>query len=286
MKDTALLRLKRLPLGPEFEDLTLGYAEWGSEAAFRTVVCVHGLTRNARDFDVLARRLAEGGARVLCVDVAGRGTSGWLADPRNYVLPVYVRQLRGFLDRLGLDRVDWVGTSMGGLIGLLLAGEEPGRIRRLVLNDIGPYVSAASLQPIRAYLGLDLSFEDIDALEAHLRVIHAGFGPLRDWQWRHLAIHSARREGDRLRLHYDPAIRVPFLEEMAADLNLWPIFDRLAGPVLVLRGAVSPVLDPATAMAMTMRGPRADLVTFAGVGHAPALMDERQTETVADWLDL
>jgi len=278
------MRARRLRLDFGAGPLAVAWTEWGPPEASRTVVCVHGLTRNARDFDVLAARLAAGGARVLCVDVVGRGASDWLPDPRAYRLETYVRQLRALLERLAIGEVDWIGTSMGGLVALRLSVEDPHRIRRLVLNDIGPYVAAASLAPIRSYLGLDLSFADLDALEAHLRTIHAGFGPLSDAQWGHLARHGARVEGGRLRLHYDPAIRVPFLEETAADLDLWPAYDALSCPVLVLRGAESPVLDPATALAMAERGPRARLAVFAGVGHAPALMSADQIETVAGWL--
>ncbi len=280
------MRQRRLRLGASGGGIALAWTEWGEERAGRTVLCVHGLTRNARDFDFLAARLAAGGARVLCVDVVGRGRSDWLQDPRGYRLDTYIGQIRELLDRLELDAVDWIGTSMGGLIALGLAARQPQRIARLVLNDIGPFVAAAALEPIRAYLGLDLSFADLAELEAHLRRIHVGFGPLTEAQWRHLAIHSARREGGRLRLHYDPAIRVPFLEETAEDLDLWSAYERLSCPVLVLRGARSPVLDPATAMAMTVRGPRARLVTFAGIGHAPALMCAEQIETVADWLGI
>jgi len=278
-------RRHRLTLAEE-GGIAIAWTEWGPPAASRAVVCVHGLTRNGRDFDFLARALAAAGVRVICVDIVGRGRSDWLTDPRGYRLPTYVRQMRALLDRLGLSRVDWVGTSMGGLVALLLSVEEPRRIGRLVLNDIGPRVPAAALEPIRAYLGLDLSFADLAALEAHLRTIHAGFGPLTDAQWRHLAIHSARREGARLRLHYDPAIRVPFLDETAEDLDLWPAWEALSCPVLVLRGASSPVLDPATAAAMTARGPRARLVVFAEAGHAPALMSADQIETVVHWLEL
>ncbi len=280
------MRQKRLRLGASGESIGLAWTEWGEEGASRIVLCVHGLTRNARDFDFLAARLAAGGARVICVDIVGRGRSDWLPDPHGYVLDTYIGHMRELMDRLELDTVEWIGTSMGGLIALGLAARQPERIVRLVLNDIGPFVAAAALEPIRAYLGLDLSFADLAELEAHLRVIHAGFGPLTDAQWRHLAIHSARREGGRLRLHYDPAIRVPFLEETAEDLDLWPAWERLSCPVLVLRGALSPVLDAATATAMTMRGPRARLVTFAGIGHAPALMEEEQIETVAGWLGI
>lgn len=264
--------------------LRLSWTEWGARDAARTVVCVHGLTRNARDFDALAKALAERGARVLCVDVAGRGQSGWLEDPMRYTVPVYARQLSAWLDALGLAQVDWVGTSMGGLIALELAREKPERFRSLVLNDIGPFVAKETLAPIKAYLGLDLSFASLDELEAHLRTIHAGFGALSDEVWRHLARHSARPEGERLRLHYDPRIREPFLAAAEQDIELWDAFERLSCPVLVLRGAESAILDAATAERMTKTGPRAELVVFAGVGHAPALFDPKQIGAVVAFL--
>ncbi len=279
------MRLRDIQLEDGAGGVRLAYVERGSATRGRTVVCVHGLTRNARDFDALAERLARS-ARVLCVDVAGRGRSSWLADARDYRLEVYAAHLRRFLDLLGLARVDWVGTSMGGLIALEIARREPARFSHLVLNDIGPFVPAASLAPIRAYLGEDRAFADLEALEAHLREIHAGFGPLTDEQWRHLAVHSAREEQGVVRLHYDPRIREPFLQETAADLDLWPGYEALRCPILVLRGALSAVLDAATAQEMLRRNPRARLVTFSGVGHAPALMDSAQIETIARFLAL
>ena len=170
------MQQKSLALGPDFAELELGYIEWGETTAPRTVVCVHGLTRNAHDFDVLAAALAARGCRVLAVDVAGRGSSGWLADPGQYIVPVYAAQLTRFLEQLGLSGVDWIGTSMGGLIGMALAAGENPPMARLVINDIGPLVGKASLAQIRSYLGLDLVFPDMAALEAHLRLIHASFG--------------------------------------------------------------------------------------------------------------
>jgi pimeloyl-ACP methyl ester carboxylesterase len=279
------MREDRVEIADGTATLRLAFTAWGPAAAPRVVVCAHGLTRNARDFDALAERLARR-ARVLCFDVVGRGRSDWHPDPRRYQVPAYAEELRLAMLRLGLEAVDWVGTSMGGLIGIIIAAAEGTPIRRLVLNDIGPYVARATLEPIKLYLGLDLRFRDLDEVERHLRQIHAGFGTLSDAQWRHLARHSVRATPEGLRLHYDPAIRVPFMEWSLEDADLWPHYERIRCPTLVVRGADSPILDPATAQAMTERGPRAKLVTFAGCAHAPALMAAEQTEAVAGWLGL
>ena len=274
-------------LGGAFADLRLHYTEWGGDTAgaARTVVCVHGLTRNARDFDALAGTLAEAGARVVCVDVAGRGGSDRLTDPADYRVEVYAGHLARLLELLDLRRVAWVGTSMGGLIGMALAtAGEHSTIGRLVLNDIGPFVPKAALQPIGAYLGLDLLFPDLAALEQHLRLIHAPFGPLTDQQWAHLARHSARKLPEGFRLHYDPAIRIPFAKDAPADMEVWQLYDAVTCPTLVLRGGDSGLLNAATAEEMTRRGPRARLVTFPGVGHAPALMAEGQIAVVREFV--
>jgi len=262
----------------------IAWIERGPADAARTVVCVHGLTRNARDFDHLGRDLAARGFQVLQVDVAGRGRSGWLDDPLLYDLPVYARQLAAWLDALGLPRVDWVGTSMGGLVALELAKSRPRLFCTLVLNDIGPFVPAAALEPIAAYLGLDLAFPHIDALEEHLRTIHAGFGPLGQEGWRHLALHSARREGAVWRLHYDPRIREPFLARRGQDIVLWDGFDALACPVLVLRGETSAVLPRDVVAEMRRRRPDLGVVEFPGIGHAPALMARDQIDVVGAFL--
>jgi len=274
-------------LGAPFGDLRLHYTDWGDQAASRVAVCVHGLTRNARDFDVLASALADAGARVVCVDVAGRGGSDRLADPAAYRVDVYTGHMARLLELLELRGVAWVGTSMGGLIGMALAGAatdaaEPSPIERLVLNDIGPFVPKAALEPIQAYLGLDLLFPDLATLEAHLRQIHAPFGPLTDEQWAHLARHSSRElpDGEGFRLHYDPAIRGPLSDAPPADIEIWPLYDAVRCQTLVLRGAESGLLTAVTAEEMTRRGPRADLITFPGVGHAPALMAEDQIAAV------
>ena len=262
----------------------LSYADWGSPGAARTVVCVHGLTRNGRDFDHLARVLA-GDRRVICPDIAGRGLSDPLTDPEHYALPTYVAHMVQLLSRLGLDEVDWVGTSMGGLIGMGVAAVEASPIRRLVLNDIGPFLPKPALQRINSYLGLDLRFASLDALEAHLREIHAGFGPLTDAEWRHLAEYSAaRREDGRFGLNYDQRLGQPMKTGPIEDVDLWPVWDQIRCPVLVVRGISSDLLLAETAAEMTRRGPRAEVVEVDGTGHAPALMAKDQIAIVRSWL--
>lgn len=279
------MRLHAQELDGPFSGTRLAWVEHGDPAAADVVVCVHGLTRNAHDFDEIAAALAASGRRVLAIDVMGRGRSSWAADPKAYAVPVYAAQIARLMAMLALPPVDWIGTSMGGLIGMALVAQDQPPIRRLVLNDVGPQIPAAGLWPIKAYLGLDLSFASLDQLEQHLRQIHQPFGRLDDAQWRRMAEHSARRDGDRLRMHYDPRIREGFAELGAEDLDLWAVWDRIAVPTLVLRGEQSTLLPAEVAAAMTRRGPRAELVTIPGVGHAPALVDPAQIAIVRAWLD-
>ena len=264
--------------------LRIAWLEHGDPENPNVVLCVHGLTRNAHDFDMLADDLAKD-RRVLAVDVVGRGRSSWLADPLGYEVSHYARHILAWLDGLGIDRVDWIGTSMGGLIALAAAERRPEIFRSLLLNDIGPFVPQSAMAMIRDYLGLDLSFDSVDEIEAHLRLIHAPFGPLTDDQWAHLAEHSAARRDHAWRLHYDPAIREPFAVVADSDIDVWPLYDALSCPTLVLRGAESLLLDDATANTMVERGPRARLVEFAGVGHAPALMAEDQIAVVRRFIE-
>ena len=273
-------------LGPDFDQIELACLDWGDAAARRTVVCVHGLTRNAHDFDVLAEALAERGARVIAVDMVGRGHSSWLADPQGYRVEAYAAQMRRLIGLLGLGRIDWIGTSMGGLIGMVVAATADSPIDRLILNDIGPSVASATLDQIRSYLGLDLLFRDLGELEAHLRTIHAGFGRLTDEQWAFLARTSSRETPDGLRLHYDPAIREPFLLDTAGGLDLWAAWDAIACPTLVLHGAESPLLTDDILGEMRRRRPGTEVVTFPEVGHAPAMMATDQIATILRWLRL
>jgi pimeloyl-ACP methyl ester carboxylesterase len=277
------MEIRRIQVAGPDGDYGLSYADWGSPNAARTIVCVHGLTRNGRDFDHLALVLQDH-ARVLCPDMVGRGLSDPLRDPEQYALPTYVAHMLQLLDQLELGQVDWVGTSMGGLIGMgVAAAGAP--IRRLVLNDIGPFIPKAALERINTHLGLSLSFASLAALEAHLREIHAGFGPLTDAEWRHLAEHSAsRREDGTFRLSYDQRLAEPMKRGPLADIDLWPVWDQIRCPVLVLRGTQSELLLAATAEEMTRRGAGAEVVEIDGTGHAPALMAKDQIAIVRDWL--
>ncbi len=262
----------------------MSYTVFGEDHAARTIVCVHGLTRNGRDFDVLAAALA-GSARVVCPDVVGRGQSDWLDDPIAYAVPTYIDHMQQLIEHLGVPKVDWIGTSMGGLIGMGVASLEDSPIERLVLNDVGPFLPKEALSRIGTYLGLALSFESLDQLEAHLRQIHAPFGPLTDEQWAHLAKFSAKTRTDGgIVLSYDPKIATPFRATEVEDVDLWPFWDKIQCPTLLIRGAESDLLLKDTALEMTRRGPKADLVEIEGIGHAPALMDQGQIERVRTWL--
>jgi pimeloyl-ACP methyl ester carboxylesterase len=259
----------------------LHYFEWGARDA-EVVVCVHGLTRNAHDFDRLASRLADR-YRVVAVDVVGRGGSAWLTDPAHYTYAQYQADMNALLARLDVDRVHWIGTSMGGLIGMFLAALPGAPIASLLLNDAGPFIPKAALQRIASYVG-DPRFFSLQELARHLRTVLAPFGPLTDQDWAHLARHGHRVLPDgALGMAYDPAI-AQNLAKAILDVDLWPFWDRVSCRTLVFRGAESDLLSAETALQMRERGPRARVVTFPGIGHAPALMADDQIEIVAQWL--
>ncbi|MEO3429802.1 alpha/beta hydrolase [Pelagibius sp. CAU 1746] len=248
------------------------------------VICLHGLARNARDFEALAAALAAAGRRVVCVDVVGRGDSGWLRDPMDYGYPQYLADTVTLIARLGSRQVDIVGTSMGGLIGMMLAAQPDNPIRRLVVNDVGPFIPKAALLRILDYFGSDPRFADLAEAEAYHRRIYRGFGDLSDDQWRHLTESSLRRAGEGWRLHYDPRIAEPLRAAEVADVDLWPLWDLVSCPTLVLRGAESDLLLAETAAEMKRRGPRATVIEVPGCGHAPALLDPAQITPLRDWL--
>lgn len=262
----------------------LAYVEWGAPENPNLLFCVHGLTRTGRDFDFIAAAL-EDRYRVLCPDVLGRGASDWSETAADYTNEQYVADAMTLLARTGGMSLDWLGTSMGGLIGMSAAALPGTPIKRLILNDIGPLVPKAAIERIGTYAGNDPRFEDIDAVEAYYRTVHAPFGKLTDRQWRHMTVHNVRRHADgSYGLAYDPNIAGAFKVQPAQDLELWDIWDRIEIPVLVLRGADSDLLPPEVAAEMTARGPKAELVEFPDCGHAPALMDPVQIATVRDWL--
>jgi pimeloyl-ACP methyl ester carboxylesterase len=273
----------------------------------RVVVCVHGLTRQARDFDTLAAALAPS-ARVVCVDVAGRGHSDWLSDPMDYQLPTYAGDLACLLAHLRVEyaaahpgaalgelRIDWVGTSMGGLIGMMLAALPQAAINRLVLNDIGPEIDPASLRRISSYLGKLRVFPSEEIAVQEIKQNCASFGPHTPEQWLALARPMLRPAAAGWILHYDPDIALPFEQQLAAaeaqppfepmpESPLWALYDAIEAETLLLRGAESDLLTPSAAQSMTTRGPRARCIEFAGVGHAPSLIPPDQVAAVKDFL--
>lgn len=261
----------------------LAYVEWGETANPRKLVCVHGLTRQGRDFDALAESLA-GSYHVACPDIVGRGRSDWLIDGSGYSYPQYCADINALLARMAGDAVDWVGTSMGGLIGMMMAAQPGSPIRRLVINDIGPLVPKTGVERLAAYVGKDPKFANFDDAVAYTRNVAAPFGPLSDDEWRHLTVHGVKREGDgSWRLRYDPAIADP-LQGDIKDVDLWPVWERIRCPVLVLRGAESDLLRADTAEEMKRCGPKAKVVEIAGCGHAPALMSIEQITIVRAFL--
>jgi pimeloyl-ACP methyl ester carboxylesterase len=261
------------------------YYEWGEPANDRVVVCVHGLARNGRDFDALGAALAPT-HRVLAVDMPGRGCSDWLTDPHDYALPTYLTTLTALIARSGAERVDWVGTSMGGLLGMALAAQPKTPIARLVVNDVGPLIEPAALERIGDYVGKDPTFATYAEIEQYIRTVSAPFGNLTDAQWRHLTTTNVRQRPDgRWGLAYDPGIAVPFKAAAGqAPGDLWGVWEAIRCPTLVLRGADSDLLSAATAAQMTARARDATLLEFRGVGHAPMLLDAEQIEPVTRFL--
>ena len=303
----------------------MAYWQWGDPAAGHVVVCVHGLSRQGRDFDVLAQALcarAENAGhplRVVCPDVVGRGRSDWLKDPMGYQIPNYAADVLALLAQLKPATLDWVGTSMGGLIGMVVcaqlglmaanqtsgvapvlapevAAPAPTHVRKLVLNDVGPTLQWEAIQRIGLYLGNAARFASLQQAAQAMWIISTSFGPHRPAQWLELSRHMVKpadaaqggAQGEVI-LHYDPAIAVPFrtvTQEAAAkgEAGLWAVYDTITAETLVTRGAQSDLLSAPTAHAMTQRGPKARLVEFAGVGHAPTFIAQDQVDTVTDFL--
>ena len=249
----------------------LHYTEWGTEHA-ETVIAWHGLARTGRDMDDVAGHLSQR-YRVICPDTLGRGLSQWSPEPETeYCLAFYVQQAMALVDQLGLQNFHWIGTSMGGAIGLVAAATAlRGRVRRLILNDSGPQIADAAIARIRGYAGNPAAFASVTELEQYFRTIYKPYGALSDAQWRRLTETSTRRLPDgRVTPHYDPAMVMQFSHH-TDDYLLWNEWDSLDIPVLCLRGESSDLLLPDTAEQMRQRGPQAVVVEIAGCGHAPAL---------------
>ena len=258
------------------------YVEWGDPSNPRVLVCVHGLTRNGRDFDHVARSLADA-YRVVCPDMPGRGRSDWLRDPVDYDYPVYCADLTVLMARLGAENVDWLGTSMGGILGMILASMPGSPVRRLVLNDVGCLLPRAAIERIGQYLGKTPTYDSIEALEADLRSV-SPFGELTPEQWRHLAITAAKQdEQGKWRFRYDPGIAHNFSRTAPADVDLRPFWQGVHGPVLVIRGEHSDLLLPETLEEMRRR-PRTEALVVPRTGHCPMLMDDAQAGAIRRFL--
>lgn len=264
----------------------IAYTEWGPEDARRVVVCVHGLSRQGRDFDRLAAFLAQHDYRIICPDLPGRGRSDWLKDPDEYGLPQYCVDMTVLLASLHAESVDWIGTSLGGLIGMVMAALPGSPIRRLVVNDIGPFLPWSALYRIGTYLRqMPTEFPDFAAANAYYREILSTFGELGDDDWRHLIEHSIERtDNGRYRMLCDPGIARAFRPGLLYNLNLWKYWDAIQCPTLLLRGEHSDLLPRDTAQQLTMRGPLATLVEIPGCGHAPPLLTQEQIDIIADGL--
>ncbi|MCP3464066.1 alpha/beta fold hydrolase [Bradyrhizobium sp. CCGUVB23] len=288
-------RLKHLQ--PDREDVVQGlspsgfhqlaYTDWGPLDDKRPIICVHGLTRQGRDFDHLAERLVAAGRRVICPDLPGRGRSGWIGNPDHYTLPQYCADMNALIARLGVSEVDWVGTSLGGLIGMIMAGFSGSMVRRLVINDIGPFVSSTGLQRIGQYIGnMPALFKTIEEAETYFRTVLAPYGKLADEHWRHLTEHSVRWDDGRQRyaLLCDPAIAKGFRLPWFAALNLWDYWEAIKVPVLVLRGKHSDLLSFDLAAEMRKRNRMANVFHFDDCGHVPPLMAFEQIDVVTKFL--
>ncbi len=269
----------------------LAYYQWGDVENPDIIVCVHGLSRNARDFDFLAEALASR-YRVIAMDMAGRGKSDWLTNKTDYNYLTYIADCCALLDGLKLEKVTWLGTSMGGIIGMMLAAQQPQRIKRMVLNDIGAVVSAQGLTRILGYVGSSVPFANAEEALSHLKSILRPFGIASEAEWQFMFEISFNRLPDgRYAFAYDPDISQPFRDaaskaDAIADIDLSAAWSQVQCPVLVLRGKESDILTHETAAAMLNRPIPTTLKEFDGVGHAPALLNDVQIHTIIDWLDI
>lgn len=261
---------------------TMAYHEWECANPKATIVGVHGLTRNGRDFDFFAESLCKE-YRIICPDVAGRGESQWLVDKAAYNTGTYAMDIVHMLNSLNIKNVYWVGTSMGGLIGMVVAAMFPSYIQKFVINDIGPFIPEAALLRLRDYVGKEVQFDTIDEVEKYLRSVMAPWGITADEHWKHMAKYSFRERAGKFVLNYDPDIKQAFFA-VNGDLDMWELWNKITCPILVLRGSTSDLLTHETAERMQKSRTNIDLTEFPGIGHAPALMEQDQIYKVSDWL--
>lgn len=262
----------------------LHYLSWGTATDKPTTICVHGLSRNARDFDYLAQDLAQD-RRIACPDIAGRGKSQRLPFPHLYGYPQYMADLTALMARLQHETFDWIGTSMGGLLGIFLAAQPLTPIRRLVINDVGAQIPVEAIRRIRGYIGLNPRFTTLEQAEKYIRQILSPFGELTDEQWRHLTVHGTYQQDNAYYLAHDPAIVKTFQDnDNNQDIELWSFWEKVKCPVLLIRGANSDVLTPSIAAKMKEIKPDLEYIEIPDTGHAPALMSSDQIHMIREFL--
>ena len=266
----------------------INYLEWGDKADFHkqeTLFCVHGLTRNARDFDFFAQKLCTR-YRIVCPDVVGRGDSDHI-PPDGYNYLQYNADMNALIARLAVTEVNWIGTSMGGIIGMVLAAVPQSPIKRLVVNDIGPEVSREALMSISQYIGRSDQFPSVDAVAAHLRNIYREFAPMTDEDWMHMAHYSSMRTpSGTFRLKVDNQVGEAFRDSISYfNVDMWDTWEKITCPVLVLRGKNSSFLSEETAKRMLTCGPQTTLVEFENTGHTPTLRNDEQVNVITEWLE-
>lgn len=271
------------------------YREYGQETAANTLVCVHGLTRNSCDFHFLAEAL-KNKHRVVAPDVVGRGKSDHLKDPQNYGYEQYLSDMNALLQRLNVEKVDWLGTSMGGLFGIIMAAQPKNPIKRLILNDIGPFVPAGAIARIKMYASTEIVFDSLEQADETLKATYAPFGPMSPEQWEYLLKHSITKTKDGYTLAYDPQAtgvvegsaedrRDKMVEDNTiGDVTFWEFWDKITCPVLVINGRDSDILPPPVVKEMQSRGPKFDHVYIEEAGHAPSLMPKDQIAHIEEWL--
>jgi len=260
------------------------YLDWG-DSGRPALFCAHGLTRNGRDFDFLARELSKE-FRVIAVDYPGRGLSDWLDNKIDYTIPNYVEVSLALVDELKLSTVDWLGTSMGGLIGMCVAAFYPQRLNRLIINDVGPEIPEAAKKRISDYLSLSLEFKNLTDFEQHLRLIYAPFGELNDQQWKHLVTYSHYIDQyGKILANYDPGIVVPFKQNIPDDTDMWEIWKNISNRIYLLHGENSDILSPSIIEKMKQLQTGLISKSVKNTGHAPALMDKAQIELIEHCLN-
>ncbi len=260
------------------------YLDWG-KAELPVVICAHGLTRNSRDFDYLARSISDQ-YRVVAIDFPGRGLSDWLEDKNSYAMPTYLEVVQSLLRELNIQSFNWLGTSMGGLIGIILAAQNSGQLKRLIINDVGPEIPTEAIGRINDYLSMAAEFDTKGDFESHIREIYAPFGSLTAEQWQHLANYSHRINSEgKLVSNYDPAIALAFKQTANVKADIWNFWQAITCPVYLLYGENSDILNPAIIAKMKRLQLKLKAKAIKNVGHAPALMDEEQIQLIHNWLN-